>query len=456
MFCVGAVTESLGLHLFKKMNVMRVPLLLLFALSMPAVAMRQQRLTLDDAVARARIRNPSARAAGAAEREAVAGVDQARASFLPRVDVLESWQRSNLPVFAFSSLLAQRRFSDRDFEVATLNHPEWIDNFRTAIAVEQPIFDGATRAHVRTAELGRDAAALRRRQVAQDLATATVDAYGRVLLFEALADAARAAVAAADQDARRARDRQEVGTATQADVLSIDVHAAAMREREIQTRAEAGVARARLNDLMGAPLDTAFELDTVPAAAGPVPSTAALEAEALGARPDILLTAVEQRTAEEALVAARAVFFPQAAFRGGWELNGGTFGTGAPGWLVGVDVRLNLFHGFADRARVKGAEAAIERRAADRARVQDAARLEVRAALARLAAVEARRKVAAAIVAQAEESQRIAGDRYEQGLEDVTTLLHTAQAVLDAKAQDIASRVDLLVQRAALDRAVGR
>jgi outer membrane protein TolC len=119
-------------------------------------------------------------------------------------------------------------------------------------------------------------------------------------------------------------------------------------------------------------------------------------------------------------------------------------------------VRLNLFRGFADRARVKGAEDAVERRDAERARVQNAARLEVRAALARLEAAHARRKVAAAIVAQAEESQRISRDRYEQGMADVTTLLQSAQAVLDAKAQDIASRVDLLVQRAALDRATGR
>ena len=123
---------------------------------------------------------------------------------------------------------------------------------------------------------------------------------------------------------------------------------------------------------------------------------------------------------------------------------------------MGTEVRLNVFRGFADRARLKGAEAALERRGQERLRLENAARLDVRAAAARLAAAEARRQVAAAIVSQAVESRRITRDRYDQGLADAAALLQSAQAVLDAEAQDIAARVDALVRRAALDRAVGR
>ena len=284
----------------------------------------------------------------------------------------------------------------------------------------------------------------------------TVDAYGRILLFEALANAARAGVEAATEDARRARDRYEVGTATQADVLSIDVHAAAMRERDIQARTEAAIARARLNDLIGSPLDAAVRPRLHPAQPRPTEPVLTLEAQALDARPDIRLSTVEQRTAEALIDAARSAFLPQVAFRGGWEWNGGTFGSRESGWLVGTEIRLNLFRGFADRARLKGAEAALERRGQERLRLENAARLDVRAAAARLAAAEARRQVAAAVVSQAVESRRITRDRYDQGLADAAALLQSAQAVLDAEAQDIAARVDALVRRAALDRAVGK
>jgi len=428
----------------------------ILTLAAPGAVAAQERLALDDAIARARSRHPSVVAAGIAEREAALKVEEAKAAFYPRVDAVESWQRGNLPVFAFSSLLSQRRFTAQNFDISALNFPDPIDNFRAALSVEQVIFDGARRPAIQTAELGREAAALRRQQTEQDLATAAVDAYGRVLLFEALASAARAGVEAAVEDSRRARDRLEVGTATQADVLSIDVHAAAMRERDIQARTEAGIARTRLNELIGASLDAQFTLDPLPPGVRVAEAVPALEAQALEARPDLRLSTIEQRTAEAAIAAARSAFLPQLAFRGGYEWNGGTFGTRESGWLVGTEVRWNVFRGFGNRARLKGAEAALERRGQERQRIETAARLDVRAAAARLDAAEARREVAQAVVSQAVESRRITRDRYEQGLADAAALLQAAQAVLDAEAQEIAARVDALVRRAALDRAVGR
>ena len=430
--------------------------IVILALSAPAAVFAQDHLGLDEAVARARSRHPNAVTAGIAEREAALRVDEARAALLPRIDASESWQRGNLPVFAFSSLLSQRRFTEQDFDISTLNNPDPLDNFRAALSIEQVLFDGSVRPAIRVAELGQQAAALRRQQTEQDLATAAVDAYGRVLLFEALASAARAGVEAATEDGRRARDRHEVGTATEADVLSIDVHRAAMRERDIQARTEAVIARARLNELIGAPLDAVFALDSLNPVGRTEEPLPALEALALDARPDIRLSEIEQRTAEAAISAARSAFLPQLAVRGGWEWNGGTFGTRAGGWLVGTEVRLNVFRGFADRARLKGAEVALERHGQNRLRTENAARLEVRAASARLEAAEARRGVAQAVVSQAIESQRITRDRYEQGLADAASLLQAAQAVLDAEAQDIAARVDTIVRRAALDRAIGR
>jgi outer membrane protein len=437
------------------MTIRLIPIVLL-VFAAPMAGRAQERLSLDDAVARARSRHPGVQASAIAEREARWEISAARAGFLPRVDAVESWQRSNLPVFAFSSLLSQRRFSERDFDVTRLNHPDPLDNFRAAVTLEQVVFDGALGPALRAAELGRDAAALRRRQIEQELAAAVVDAYGRVLLLEALAGAAQAAVAAADEDARRARDRQDVGTATHADVLSLDVHSAAMREREIQTTAEARVARARLNELIDAPHDATFTLDPVSVTSGRVAPVATLEAEALKARPDVNLAQVAQQSAEVAAARARAVFLPQVAFRGGWEWNGGNFDTRASGWLIGAELRLNLFRGMADRARLEQTKLARARQDLDRTRVENTARVEIRAALARLDAAEARRKVAQAVASQARESQRITRDRYEQGLADLATLLQAAQAVLDADAQEIGARVDLLVYRAALDRALGR
>jgi outer membrane protein TolC len=74
-------------------------------LALPAFA--QSPLSLSEAIARAKVRNPDATAAAAAEREAAERVTQARGGYFPSVEVAESWQRGNDPVFVFSSLLAR-------------------------------------------------------------------------------------------------------------------------------------------------------------------------------------------------------------------------------------------------------------------------------------------------------------------------------------------------------------
>jgi hypothetical protein len=59
-------------------------------------------------------------------------------------------------VFVFGSLLSQRRFATADFDIATLNNPSPLTNLRTAVTVEQCVFDaGLTRLGVGAAELGR-------------------------------------------------------------------------------------------------------------------------------------------------------------------------------------------------------------------------------------------------------------------------------------------------------------
>lgn len=74
-------------------------------LGLASTAVAQTPLTLAEAIARARAHNPDVGGAAGAEREAAQRVTQARAGYLPRVDVVESWQRGNQPVFVFSSLL---------------------------------------------------------------------------------------------------------------------------------------------------------------------------------------------------------------------------------------------------------------------------------------------------------------------------------------------------------------
>ena len=416
----------------------------------------QTRLSLPEAVAKARAHNPDAAVAEAAERASAERVAQARAGSLPRVDAMETWQRGNQPVFAFGSLLAQRQFSQNNFAIEALNHPDAVGNFRLGLQVEQPLFDPSTPVQIRTAGVAREMAAAGRALVGQELGVAVAATYGQVLAAVALRASAASAVASAEADRERTANRRDAGLVTDADVLQMDVHLAATRARHIRAEADESVARAQLNALMGEPLDAVFALELTPASAATEQDLTALDAEALRNRADVRLATLREQFAASAVSAARAAFLPQVSAQAGWESNGGAWAPRSPSWAVGVSARINLFRGFADQARLAEARVGVEQQAAERQKAETAARLDVRVATARLAAARAAEAVGRQAATQAREQQRIVRDRYEQGLSDATSLLRAAEAVMAADAQQTSAQVEVLVASAALTRALGR
>jgi outer membrane protein TolC len=421
-----------------------------------APALAQPTLTLADAMSRARTQHPAARAAAAAERESGHRVVEARAGYFPRVDFTESWQRGDNPVFVFGTLLSQRRFTAADFALDRLNQPDPVNNFRSAFSVEQPLFDGGfTRLAVRRAGLGQAVARAGRERTEQDLALGAARAYASVVEAGTFVAAARAAVEAAESDLGRARNRRDLGLVTEADVLAVEVHLARVRQQLVQAQGDLRVATAQLNEAMGAPLDDDYEV--APAAPAP-PATAveALEQEALERRPEAREAALATSLAANTSDAARAHYMPQVGFQGGYEWNGDDWGSKVSSWVVGAQVRVNLFRGFGDKARLAAAREAETRAAAERQRIEQAVRLDVRAASTRLEAAQARETVGKAALAQARESQRIIRDRYEAGLATVTDVLRAAESVLQAESEASAARVRVLLQALELDRAVGR
>ena len=407
-------------------------------------------LTLDEAVRRARATHPSAQAAEAAVRAASARVTAAEAGRLPSADVTESWQRGNQPVYAFGSLLAQRRFLAESFALDYLNHPPATNNLRLGVTVEQPLFSPATNAGVRSARLAGEMAGTMRKAVQVDLRLAVTEAYAGLLAAAAQHRAAGQALEAAVADRERTAHRRDAGRATEADVLQFDVLVARMRARQARAAADETVARARLNALVGEPVEAATEVAR-PAAVAEAPADGEVTA-----RPDVRLARTREALAGADVERARAAFLPQVVAQAGWEANGGSWATRSPSWVVGVMGRVNVFRGGADRAQLAAAKADADARAAERRQTELAARVEVVAARARLEAALAAEVAGRSAVAQAVESRRIVRDRYEQGLAESVALLNAAELVVEAEAADAAAAADVVMARAALDRALGR
>ena len=419
-------------------------------------ASAQTPLTLESAIKGAQGETVDARALASSIAEANARIQRAQAGFWPRVDLTETVQRGNQPVYVFSSLLSQRRFTAANFAIPTLNHPDPVTNTRTAVALEQPLYNaGLTQLGVRAATLERDMAAATRDTARQELGFRAAQAFVRVLQLEATLRATDAAVAAADSDRQRARARREVGLVTDADVLAVDVHLADMRQRQITAAGNLAVGRIQLAEAVGLPL-TASVVPIRPALRPVTADGDALVGEALTRHPQLLQADIHLRLAENGRRTARAALLPTVAVQGGWELNGETLGAQQSSWVIGAEVRLNVFRGFADTTRMTEAGHAHARATAERERVRRRIEVDVRGALAQLAAARAREEAGRAALTQARESQRIIRDRYEGGLATMTDVLRAAEAALEAESRATTAETDVILQTVALDRALGR
>jgi outer membrane protein TolC len=422
----------------------------------PALALAQTPLTLEDAMRRAQDDTAEARVLASSVAEAAAGVRRARAGFWPRVDVAETAQRGDQPVFVFSSLLAQRRFVDANFAIPALNHPDAVTNTRTSIAIQQSIFDGGrTQSGVRAASLDRDLAEARREAARQDLAFKAAQAFIRALEREAGVRAAQAAVDAAESDRERARARRDVGLATDADVLAMDVHLADMRQQRISASGDLAVAYVQLADVVGLPLTSSFTL-VQPAPWPALDDDDALVREALARHPRRREADVQIQRADNARRTARAALLPTISAQAGWELNGDTLATQRSSWGLGVDVHINLFDGFETRERMAEAAHARARTTAERERVDRGIEVDVRATLANWTAARAREDAGRAALAQARESQRIVRERYDGGLATIADVLRAAEAVRAAESRATAAEMAVILQRLAIERALGR
>ncbi len=421
-----------------------------------SAAFAQMPLTLEEAMTRARGETVDARALASTFDEAATRIRQAQSGFWPRVDLTETVQRGNNPVFAFSSLLSQRRFTAANFAIPSLNHPDPITNTRTAVAIEQPIFNGGlTALGVDAAKLRRDMASAVRDAGGQDLAFRAAQAFVRVLRLDASVRATDAAVEAAESDRQRARARHDVGLVTEADVLAVEVHLADMHQRQIAARGDLAVARIQLAEAVGLPL-TESPMLLRPRPPSEPADADSLVREALASHPNRHEADLEMQLADNARRTARAALLPSVGLQGGWEFDGATLGEQQSSWLVGAQVRINLFRGFADTARITEASHAHLRATAERERVERHIEVDVRTAVAQLATARAREDTGRAALTQARESQRIIRDRYESGLATVTDVLRAAEATLDAESRATAAEMDVILQAVALDRAIGR
>jgi outer membrane protein TolC len=295
------------------------------------------------------------------------------------------------------------------------------------------------------------------RQNRSEIILGVLRTYFAVVLAQQNLEVAAQSVKSATADLERARAVFESGRSTQAEVLALRVHLAAVQEQQIRAKNDLEIARSALNDALGVALDRQFHLPTpLETPFGTLRELEEYRRLALEQRPERRQAELAQTLAATQQQLAESGYWPQVSFQGIVEADRQRyFSRGGSNWFTAVSLRWNLWNGGETKARVDQARFAEQRAEALLRRADSAIQLEVRKAYLELRAASQRLEVAAAAVAEAEEAHRILQNRYEAGLTTVTELLRSDTALAGARTRRLAAVYDLRVAAAALEHAAG-
>ncbi len=415
-------------------------------------------ISLEEAVRIALKNNPTLQASDAYADAARHGIAVAKAGYLPHVNFSEGFMRGNNPVYVFGSLLTQRQFTAANFDLAHLNAPPPLDNFRTAFTASAPLYDfGRTSRRVTDARLGASSSREASHRTRQEVMFEVINAYLNGLLAREHMLVAQAAVKMTKADLARAQARQQQGLAVPSDVLSAQAQLAQAQEDLIVAKNAVEMADASLNVAMGLPEDASTRT------AGKLAETqfkskdlATLQQEALKVRPDYLQVLLGVKQAQNGVSSARGEFMPRIDLLGSWETDNQTFASrGGNNWTAGAMLTFNIFNGGARRAQVAESHARERQAEAMRSRMESVVRLQVREAYLNLNAARERVEVSRDAATQAREGLRILRNRYDAGLVTIMDVLRAETMRTSAQNNHLNALYDYRLASAALELATG-
>lgn len=274
--------------------------------------------------------------------------------------------------------------------------------------------------------------------------------------FGALVAEARLTVLRELRDlSQRARDaaqtRFEEGAVPRLEVLQADLVLNAAQNEATSADSAVIAATARLNALLGLPLDTDHDLSTAIDEGGPVARSSLIE---LARRGSVELAVLDRRIDEQRakLTLARALRTPDLIPTA--TLTHDAQPEFTYGWRAGLAVTLPLF--TSHKAGVLVEEATLTQITAQR----EAARLRIEADVSAAAVIAEAQRLAYAryrdiILPQAQEVEQLAQDSYRLGQTGIASLLQALQASRDVRLRSLDTVSQFQTALADLERAIG-
>jgi len=426
-------------------------------------AYAQTALTLPDAVARASKNYPAVQASMEQAAAAAAGIDVARAAYLPRADLLAQVNRATRNN-VFGLLLPQSVIPSMSGPVLGTNDLTTVWGSAAGVLVSWQPFDfGLRRANVDTARAAARRADAGNAVTALQVSAAAADAFLTALAAEQRVTASRAGVERARVFHEVVAAEARVGLRPGADEARTRADLAAAEIRLIGDQGNEAAARVAVAQWTGAPQDSPLSAGPL-LTAGPEPTAP----PALSEHPAVRTQgfAIEEAKARERAVARS--YYPRFALQGAsyargtgarlnGEVGGGLTGLGpdTQNWAIGMTVTFPAFDFPVLRAEER---AEAHRESAERAQYNRLVRdLEADVAKAH-AQLEAARRVAQNtpfLLEAARAAELQASARYKAGLGTVLEVAEAQRLLTQAETDDGLARLGVWRALLALAAAEG-
>ncbi len=416
--------------------------MLLVTASAAADPLAHGRLSLEDALDRARAESPELLINRARIARAEAVQRQTLQGVLPTVSVDATYLRldtsllDDIPVLepGLPPLLTRQDLGPAEARVAS-------------IQVVQPLVNvGAWNAR-RQAGSQADAARLVLRRAQDEVTLAVIEAYFGARTAERRVAAEQRGLATAERALRQAEAGFDEGLIPPVDVLRARSRVLDMEARIATAESQVVAAHALLRQVLGIEGGGRLQLaDPVPKPPRSLPPTPS-DAEMLARRSDVRALQETVSAARYGIQRSQSAYVPDVNLLLRYQ----RVETDQPldltesGWLVGVNLRWTLFAGFAQAGAIDEAKAAEEEARTELHALRLLARSEVVEARAQWEAELLGWERASSRIEDAEAALALTEARYAEGLDDMTSLLQAQAEELGAVTREVNARFNALV-----------
>ncbi len=332
------------------------------------------------------------------------------------------------------------------------------DDWMAGLRVRYTLFDsGERRAQYRSALARQGVAEEEKARITQDLVLGVYQGfYGVAAAMETFTVAEKNLNRAKDH-LRLAKERNAVGAVSRADVLRVQVETSNAELALVRAESLIQISKGSLNTIMGLAVESplALEIKGEEIISPDFRNLSKALDQAIRNRPEIKAAKKRIEALKGGVEAAKSAFGPKVRAEGSYGRRDTDFFPQDEEWLAGVSIEWPLFTGFYRQHHLARTKVEVLKEEAETKQLLLKVRQEVWTAHNKFKEAYEAVQATKVLVQDAQESMRLAKERYEAGAGTVTDLLDSQTALARALASQVEAGWDYHTARAVFKRSIG-